>query len=107
MKLTLIYHEIGEVTKVGKEMACTGNKINYHILITTTEKTGDREMEPITLCGLVIVMFGLWVEFEPTAMAIVRAIGNSRKYKELFSHPTVQRPVYKGRMPLCFAKTNS
>jgi hypothetical protein len=35
-------------------------------------------MEPITLCGLVIVMFGVWVEFESTVMAVVRAIANSR-----------------------------
>jgi len=64
-------------------------------------------MEPITLCGLVIVMFGLWVEFEPTVLAVVRAIGNSRIYKELFSPSTVQRPKYVARMPVCFAKAHS
>ena len=64
-------------------------------------------MEPFTLCGLVIVMFGLWVEFEPTVLATVRAINNSRMYKKVFSQPTVQRPAYVGRMPVCFAKANS
>ena len=64
-------------------------------------------MEPITLCGLVIVMFGLWVEFEPTVMAIVRAIGNSGMYNELFSKPTAQQPVSVGRMHVCFVKAHS
>ncbi len=64
-------------------------------------------MEPITLCGLVIVMFGLWVEFEPTVLAVVRAIGNSRMYKELFSQSVVQRPKYLERMPVCFAKAHN
>ncbi|MFZ4856841.1 MAG: hypothetical protein ACOYL3_10630 [Desulfuromonadaceae bacterium] len=64
-------------------------------------------MEPITLCGLVIVMVGLWVEFEPAAKVVVRAIGNSRIYEKLISQPKVQRPVYEGRMPVCFAKAHS
>jgi hypothetical protein len=64
-------------------------------------------MEPITLCGLVIVMFCLWVEFEATVIVVVRAIKNSRMYKELFSQSAVQRPVYEGRMPVCFAKAHS
>lgn len=57
-------------------------------------------MEPITLCGLVIVMFGLWVELEPVARAVVKMICNSRIYKEVVSQPVVQRPV-------CVAKTHS
>jgi hypothetical protein len=64
-------------------------------------------MEPITLCGLVIVMFGLWVEFESTIMAVVKVICSSRMYKEVFSQPTAQRPLYEGRMPVCFAKAHS
>jgi hypothetical protein len=64
-------------------------------------------MEPITLCGLVIVMFGLWVEFEPTVVAVVRVIANSTMYKEVFSQSAVQRPVYGGRVPVCFAKAHS
>lgn len=31
-------------------------------------------MEPITLCGAVIVVFGLWVEFEAVIMKGARAI---------------------------------
>ena len=63
-------------------------------------------MEPITLCGLVIVMFGLWVEFEPAVKTVVKAIRNSRLYKEVFSQPRVQS-AYEGRMPVCFAKAHS
>jgi hypothetical protein len=64
-------------------------------------------MEPITLCGLVIVVFGLWVELEPRIIAVVRVICNSRIYKEVFSQPVVQRPAYEGRIPVCVAKTHS
>ena len=64
-------------------------------------------MEPITLCGLVIVMFGLWVEFEPKVKTVVRMISNSRWYKELFSQSAIQRPKYVARMPVCFAKAHS
>ena len=64
-------------------------------------------MEPITLCGLVIVMFGLWVEFEPTVMAVARAIGNSRVFKGVFTQSAVQRSKYLARMPVCFAKAHS
>ena len=64
-------------------------------------------MEPITLCGLVIVMFGLWVEFEPAVMAVLRSIRNSRMYEEVFSPSAVQRPKYVARMPVCFAKAHS
>lgn len=63
-------------------------------------------MEPITLCGLVIVMLGLWVEFEPAVMTVLRAIRNSRIYKEVFSQPRVQS-AYEGRIPVCFAKNHS
>ena len=64
-------------------------------------------MEPITLCGLVIVMFGLWVEFEPTIMAAVKAFKNSRMCKEMFSQSSVQRPKYVEKMPACFAKSHN
>lgn len=63
-------------------------------------------MEPITLCGLVIVMFGLWVEFSPAVMTVLRAVRNSRIYKELFSQARVQA-VYDGKMVACFAKSHS
>ena len=64
-------------------------------------------MEPITLCGLVILMFGLWVEFEPRVKAVARWIGNSRMYKEVFSPSPTHAPAQMGRMPICFAKTHS
>lgn len=51
-------------------------------------------MEPITLCGAVIVVFGLWVEFESVIMKVARAISDSSLVKALTSSPTVQKPVY-------------
>jgi hypothetical protein len=62
-------------------------------------------MEPITLCGAVIVIFGLWVEFEPRVMGVVRWISKSKVFAEIISPSTVQRPVYVRRMPICVAKT--
>jgi len=61
-------------------------------------------MEPITLCGAVIVMFGLWVEFEPAARSIAKAISKSKLYTEIISQSTVQKPVHVRRMPICLAK---
>jgi hypothetical protein len=52
-------------------------------------------MELITLCGLVIVVFGLWVEFELAVKAVVKMIRNNK---------AVQHPVYMSRMPICLAK---
>lgn len=61
-------------------------------------------MEPITLCGLVIVTFGLWVEFEPAVKSVVRAISRSRFFTEVLSNTPVHSPVYVTRMPICLAK---
>ena len=61
-------------------------------------------MEPITLCGAVILLFGLWVEFEPRVKAVEKWICNSRFFKEIISQTTVQRPYYVRRMPICVAK---
>jgi hypothetical protein len=61
-------------------------------------------MEPITLCGLIIVMIGLWVEFEPALKAVINRICNSKLCKVVVSNSTVQKPVYGRRMPLCVAK---
>lgn len=61
-------------------------------------------MEPITLCGAVIVMFGLWLEFEPSVLAIVRVIRRSRFFTAIIFHSTTQKPVYVRRMPICVAK---
>jgi len=62
-------------------------------------------MEPITLCGAVIVMFGLWVEFEPAVKAITMKIRKSKLIAEIISQSAVQRPAYVRRMPICVAKT--
>lgn len=51
-------------------------------------------MEPIVLCGFVIVMFGLWVEIEPAVRFVVKKICKSRFFTEVISNSTVQRPVY-------------
>jgi len=64
-------------------------------------------MEPITLCGLVIVAFGLWVEFEPKVRVVGRVICKSRIYKEVFSQSPVHVPTQVGKMPICFAKAHS
>jgi hypothetical protein len=61
-------------------------------------------MEPITLCGAVIVVFGLWVEFEPGVMAVVKRISKIRFFAEIFSQSAARRPVYVRRMPICLAK---
>jgi hypothetical protein len=47
-------------------------------------------MEPITLCGAVILAVGLWVEFESIIMKASRAISNS----SIMTSPTEQRPLY-------------
>ena len=57
-------------------------------------------MEPITLCGLVIVVFGLWVEFEPAARAVVKVIRTSRFFKGIYANSAVQNPVYVSRRPI-------
>ena len=61
-------------------------------------------MELITLCGLVIVVFGFWVEFELAVKAVVKMIRNSRFIKDDFTNTAVQHPVYMSRMPICLAK---
>ncbi len=70
----------------------------------TIKKTEDLNMEPITLCGLVIVMFGLWVEFEHAVKAVVRVICRSKLFTEALSSSPVHKPVYVKRLPTCLAK---
>lgn len=62
-------------------------------------------MEPITLCGVIILMFGLWVEFEPRVRAVAKAICSSPFFKTILPQQ-VQQPVPVKRMPLCFAKAS-
>jgi len=61
-------------------------------------------VEPITLCGLVIVMFGLWVEFEPTAMKVIAWLGKHKVIKSIFTLSTAPKAVYVRRIPVCVAK---
>lgn len=61
-------------------------------------------MEPITLCGLVIVMFGLWVEFEPVVKTVVKKIRKIMVYSEFFSKSADQKSVYVSKMPICLNK---
>jgi hypothetical protein len=60
-------------------------------------------MELITLCGLVVVVFGLWVEFDLAVKAVTKIIRNS-KLKDVFANSAVRNPVYVGRMSICLAK---
>ena len=61
-------------------------------------------MEQITVCGLVIVVFGLWAEFEPAVKAAVKMIRTSAFMKDVFTHTAVRQPVSMSRMPTCLAK---
>ncbi len=54
-------------------------------------------MEPITLCGAVIVVFGLWIEFESTVKLLVRSVNKSKILKGIMSLFSGQRPVYTNR----------
>lgn len=51
-------------------------------------------MEPITLCGAIIVAFGLWVEFEPVIMRVARAISTYSSVKTMTSSITEKQPLY-------------
>lgn len=61
-------------------------------------------MELITLCGLAIVVFGLWVEFALAVKAGVKIIRNCRLVKDAYATRGVQQPVYMSRMPICLTK---
>lgn len=51
-------------------------------------------MEPITLCGAVILAVGLWVELESIIMKVTKAISNSSIMTATMSSPTEKRPLY-------------
>ena len=50
-------------------------------------------MEPITLCGAVIVAFGFWVEFESIIMKAARAISKSTIMTAIMPSAKEQRPI--------------
>ncbi len=55
-------------------------------------------MEPITLCGVVIVAFGFWVELEAPLKALARVIRKCTFFKGGATLVTAgQRPVYANR----------
>jgi len=51
-------------------------------------------MEPIILCGLAIVVFGVWVEFESVITRIARALFGRNSAAGMVQSLTVQRPGY-------------
>jgi hypothetical protein len=55
-------------------------------------------MEPITICGAVIVAVGLWEELEPFIMKVARVISNSSIMSAVTSSTPVQKPVYVKHM---------
>ena len=55
-------------------------------------------MEPITLCGLVIVMLGLWVECDALIAAVWKKVCNSAAFKQLAELVTPEeKPVCGNR----------
>jgi len=48
-------------------------------------------MEPITLCGLVIVLFGLWIEFEAVTKTLVQAVCRSKILKRIIALATSEQ----------------
>ena len=63
-------------------------------------------MEPITLCGAVIVIFGLWVEFEPAIVRAVRWVRSCRLCAAIMTQPTAPARAYASKMPVCLAKSS-
>ena len=61
-------------------------------------------MEAITVCASAIVVFGLWVEFEPAIKALVNMICKSKFVARFVTNYVVQKPTYGLRMPICVAK---
>lgn len=51
-------------------------------------------MEPIVLFGVLILVFGLWLEFEPVIKRISSLAFNNSIVTRLTSTLTEQRPVY-------------
>lgn len=50
-------------------------------------------MEPITLCGAVIVGFGMWLEFEAIIKLLVRYLCKSKILTGIMSLISGQKPV--------------
>jgi hypothetical protein len=63
-------------------------------------------MEPITLCGLVIVLFGLWVEFEPAIMRVVGWVRSCKVFSLIMTQPAVPTRACTRKMQVCLAKSS-
>lgn len=51
-------------------------------------------MEPIVLFGVIILVFGLWQEFEPMILRIGNLILNNKTFIKLASVLSEQKPPY-------------
>jgi len=60
-------------------------------------------MEPITLCGVIMVMFGLWDEFGATVKSMPKRIGICKPSTRASANLSTQKVVYRSRMPICLA----
>jgi hypothetical protein len=55
-------------------------------------------MEPITLCGIVIVVFGLWIECESLVKRFARSLCRSNLLKGIIAMAIAERkPVFANR----------
>ena len=55
-------------------------------------------MEPITLCGIVIVAFGLWIEYESLVKRLARSFCRSNLLKGMIAMATAERkPIFVNR----------
>ena len=50
-------------------------------------------MEAITLCGAVILVFGLWMEFEPVMQRVVNTLLTSKIVTGIIPPSVEQRPT--------------
>lgn len=55
-------------------------------------------MEPITLCGIAIVAFGLWIECEASVKRFARSLCRSNLLKGIIAMaPAERKPVFGNR----------
>lgn len=64
-------------------------------------------MELITLYGLVVVVFGLWVEFALAVKAVGKMIRKSSFCKGDVANTAGRQPAQMSRLPVCLTKLPS
>lgn len=64
-------------------------------------------MEPITLCGLAIVMFGFWLEFGPVLKAVVKKSRAGLSHSGWFSKSAIRGAVPLGKLPQHIGRRSS